>query len=287
MTPKGHSVNNQYICPLCFNAIQDNNAKSQLTEEHVPQVSLGGKSVTLTCKNCNNSCGSSIDFYLLNTIKAIEQKTFKHGTDRNVYILHGQKHLNASIKIKESNDIELFVSDKNNNPNVLKYFQEDILLKDSIINVQNKNLSLNHRMFYIALLKNAYLILFSYFGYTFLMDKYYDRLRTQILNPNSIILPYQLCSCSNNLFYDGIYLTTDNRYRGFLIIYTLKSINYYQIMVLIPTPNVEYQCASHFFSKANKSTINILPLPNHFDYLTDNKTIMRIKNWCYGWDLIF
>jgi hypothetical protein len=51
-----------YICPLCgrgflIQAVID----GTLTLEHVPPKSLGGKPLVLTCKDCNNDSGHSID----------------------------------------------------------------------------------------------------------------------------------------------------------------------------------------------------------------------------------
>ncbi|WP_431242102.1 hypothetical protein ACQ9BO_19505 [Flavobacterium sp. P21] len=41
----------------------------------------------------------------------------------------------------------------------------------------------------IAIIKNAYILMFERFGYAFLFDKEYDRIREQLLNPESDIYP--------------------------------------------------------------------------------------------------
>jgi hypothetical protein len=58
-------IPDSYICPLCtrhFTIIDIDKARSNcLTLEDVPPKSLGGKPLTLTCKECNNTAGSLLD----------------------------------------------------------------------------------------------------------------------------------------------------------------------------------------------------------------------------------
>ena len=52
----------KYYCPLCMVGFEyEAVVFGQLTLEHVPPKSVGGKEIILTCKNCNNSTGSTID----------------------------------------------------------------------------------------------------------------------------------------------------------------------------------------------------------------------------------
>ena len=51
-----------YVCPLCLQAFGDEALKAGfLTREHVPPMSVGGKRVVLTCKDCNSDGGSEVD----------------------------------------------------------------------------------------------------------------------------------------------------------------------------------------------------------------------------------
>jgi hypothetical protein len=54
-----------YLCPLCINifSVEDlyQGRPNPLTLEHIEPNSIGGKSVVLTCKACNNDAGRSID----------------------------------------------------------------------------------------------------------------------------------------------------------------------------------------------------------------------------------
>ena len=277
----------EYLCPLCLNHIPIDKAKDYLTEEHVPQESLGGLKITLTCKECNSLCGSNIDFHLLNAIKDIEQRAFLPGTERRVFIQHENKRLNAILKVGESKELLLNVDTKRNNPQTWVFFHDNILLENFVIDVQDAYLKRDLRRISAAILKNAYLILFARTGYTFLSDTYYDSLRQQIMNPSPFILPERLWTFQNISVPDGIYLTQDNRYRGFFVIYSLTLRRVYRVCVLIPTPNIDYLSACMGLrTMVPQNPIRIIRLPDD-DYLCDITAINRLREWCYGWKLEF
>jgi hypothetical protein len=55
-----------YACPLCLDAF-DRSATApggELTIEHVPPESLGGRPMCLTCRRCNNTAGSRLDSHM-------------------------------------------------------------------------------------------------------------------------------------------------------------------------------------------------------------------------------
>ena len=51
-----------YPCPICLDAFPVTAvADGQLTSEHVPPKSLGGRELLLTCRRCNNTSGTKLD----------------------------------------------------------------------------------------------------------------------------------------------------------------------------------------------------------------------------------
>src|SRR5580704_14552788 len=51
-----------YPCPICLGRFTiEALAQNQLSAEHVPPESLGGRDLLLTCRNCNNSSGTKLD----------------------------------------------------------------------------------------------------------------------------------------------------------------------------------------------------------------------------------
>lgn len=274
-----------YICPLCMRGFANGSINSALTEEDVPQHSLGGTRITLTCGNCNNRCGDHIDVHLLNAIRVIEQKKFLLGTDRPVVLSDGGKRLNAKLLVGHDRGITLVVNTKHNNPLNWEYFHDNILIPNHTINVADKSIKHDARRISAAILKNAYLLLFAKTGYTFLSDIFYDRLREQIMDPDPFILPERLWTAQNLNLNDGIYLTNDNQYRGFFVVYSLRLRAIYKICVLIPVPNMDYRVACMGLEKIEPNTkISVKPLP-YLDYLQDERAVRRLRDWCYGWSM--
>lgn len=279
------SLHLDYVCPLCMKSFPSEVAKTELTEEDVPQKSLGGHRITLTCKQCNSKCGSIIDIHLLETIKGIEQRAFLPGTDRRVTVQNGEERLYATLKVGENRDMLLNIDTKRNNPQTWALYHDNILLENSVIDLQDAPLKHDIRRFSAAILKNAYLILFARTGYTFLSDTFYDRLRQQIKTPDPYVLPERLWTFQNVSVPDGIYLTRDNRYRGFFVVYSLKLYQTYRVCVLIPTPKVEYLAACIELRKINsKSRIRVIPLP-HEDFMCNEISVKKLHKWAYGWNL--
>ena len=277
--PKG-----DYFCPLCKGGFSEDQVSDILTEEDVPQHSLGGARITLTCRDCNSSCGHKIDSHLLNYHKALEQKLFLPGTDRNVELKDGENVLRAELRVHSRDDMQLCVNTKHNNPKFWEYFHDNILLPNNDIYISNRKQKHDLRQISAAILKNAYLLLFAKTGYSFLFDPYYDKLREQIMNPNAYILPERLWTEQSVNLADGIYLTTDNHYRGFFVVYSLILKQKYKVCCLIPTPKVDYlEACMHLRGVEPGTTIQLKLLPC-LNFHSDINAVQRLRNWCYGWN---
>ena len=58
-------IGNRYLCPLCmYGYSMDALETGELTIEHVPPKSLGGRELLLTCRTCNSSSGHTLDIAL-------------------------------------------------------------------------------------------------------------------------------------------------------------------------------------------------------------------------------
>lgn len=59
------------FCPLCLGLFRGRGSKfiRKPTLEHVPPKSLGGKVLCLTCEDCNNGTGSTIEAFLENNLR--------------------------------------------------------------------------------------------------------------------------------------------------------------------------------------------------------------------------
>ncbi len=68
------SLRNVFACPLCLRGFNPDALESEgLTEEHVISRELGGKLITLTCKDCNSRGGADLDVHLANEFRALDK----------------------------------------------------------------------------------------------------------------------------------------------------------------------------------------------------------------------
>lgn len=151
------SYNNEYICPLCLNKFTAEQM-DELSQEDAPQDKLGGKRIALTCKKCNNTCGSSMDCYLINRIENYENSIFIPGTKRDVKVKVADKTFNGQLEVCSDGRMIMTNSFKQNNPTLLSEYMKQ-LAEDMALSIENKNKKVDDTRLSVALLKNAYIIL--------------------------------------------------------------------------------------------------------------------------------
>lgn len=178
------------VCPICGDPFEDIN---MLTLEHVPPLSIGGKDIVLTCKNCNPKAGHSVDAELSNQkkINNFFIKTEKP-TKAKFNILGIQ--LNTYVTTAEPMKLEIKFALKNNNPEAIQKFEN--LAHNMIINNSwdkckfqiTPNVSVDQRLANIGYLKSAFLLCFAKFGYRYAFHKKLHDVRLQIKYPKEKIL---------------------------------------------------------------------------------------------------
>lgn len=274
---------NDYICPICLRRFTVSQI-SDLSLEDAPQASLGGRKIAITCKECNNTSGHNIDIHLANFLKRLDEIDFIEGSNRRIKIMNDKRVINADLEVGPNQELKVLLPKKINNP---EWFQEHIANTNEgdIIDITNQHIDLDLKKVSTAILKNAYIILFSQFGYTFLLDKHYDRIRNQILNPIKYIAP-DLWTRQSIKVKDGIYLSYDNRYRGFFVVYSCKykTVRSHKFCCFIPAPLMPYESAYYYFKEYEPNTpIHMQNLSG--DFITDIKSIKSIYQWAYSWEM--
>lgn len=270
-----------YICPICLKSFSLDQI-DKLSLEDAPPYALGGKKIAVTCKICNNTCGYTIDSHLSNFIKYIEEKQFLPGSDRKIKIFDDDNQVNGKLEIGENSSLTVKLPIKFNNPKTLEN-HISTLDKDSIIYIQDDPLKIDMKKVSVSILKTAYIILYSKFGYTFLLDKFYDDLRMQILNPSRYIIPDLWTKQSSISVNDGVYLSDNNNYKGFFVIFTLKNIIEHRFCICIPCPILYYEWIAEYFKKYKPGMPIYLLSLNHNDYLNNVDNIKSIKDWVRRW----
>jgi hypothetical protein len=181
-----------FICPICLNEFTQEHLNTKLeqhlTLEDAPPKSLGGKANVLTCKKCNNTCGHEVDAHLAKRIKELDKTKFFNNSEAQAKVMKDGVQVNGTIIVDEKGIMKMFHSIENNNPVVLKKFINSVK-KNTVIDFTFMPSKTNDDRLKLALLKTGYLLLFQKFGYSLILGKEYDRIRTQLQYPNELIYP--------------------------------------------------------------------------------------------------
>lgn len=183
-----------YICPICLDKFTKDDLNQEkdnpLSLEDSPPKSLGGSQIVLTCERCNNGMGKDIDWHLTERLNEMDFHDRISGAEMKGKFTLSDITVNGKIIVEENGTTKVHLSKKTNKPETLDEYIKLIegkgikkpYWKPNPTRVDSKKLQ-------IAIIKNAYLLMFEKFGYAFLFDKEYDRVREQLLNPESDIYP--------------------------------------------------------------------------------------------------
>ena len=272
--------NGEYLCPICLTSFKESEL-SKLTEEDVPQASLGGSRITLTCRSCNSNCGALIDVHLLEALKTREQQEFLPNTDCNVSVMVDGQKLNAKLMVGENKDFHLLVDTKRNNPKIWDDFHNNKLIPNAIVDLQDTPLRHQQERIEAAIIKNAYLLLFAKTGFTILSHSYYDDFRNEILDPDHFQLPVRLWTQQDVTCLDGVFMSDNEGLKGFFVSFTLSLKKSYKFLVFIPIPNSNYNKVKEFLTNIMPGKrLKLILFDTNKDYLTDESVIKELRKWC-------
>jgi|SRR5579884_706110 len=199
-----------YPCPLCLRTFPLNSLENgDLTVEHVPPESLGGKPLLLTCARCNHTSGTAFDAAARN---AERLRSHLAGTEDNLAnatfslndtLVNGEILIAGERQSSRSEDFEVSVEAQSglgiyfntvrriNNPANVARFDE------AWENAANKRLTLSfelkaqappHRAA-ASWIRTAYLAAFARFGWFYALHPTFESLRYQLLRGREVELP--------------------------------------------------------------------------------------------------
>lgn len=185
-----------YVCPLCLVGFFLKDI-DKLTFEHVPQKSIGGSRLCLTCTKCNSGAGEDIDSHLHRRervhsfIRAIGgQETY---TGR-VRVTTNDITTNAKLVLKNGT-ANFTIPSIINHPDSHKSFFSGLknMTKSGNWEGRTTNVELiidrhNPKKAMIADLKSAYLAAFALLGYGYIFREEVQLIRQQISEPNKEII---------------------------------------------------------------------------------------------------
>jgi hypothetical protein len=187
-----------YLCPICGKGYSEESAVSgELTLEHVPPRSMGGKGLLLTCKDCNSNAGHKINHHIKNQLD-LERFTPIILGQSDIKKTSGDIHINGNkfpVTFQSKAECtEIRLIGKANNPkkvNRLKEYMAALSANGNSDGVEfkiSKTVKLDTRYLKIAFLKYGFLLITALLGYTYAFDRRLSVVREQILNPENDLL---------------------------------------------------------------------------------------------------
>lgn len=217
-----------YLCPICLQEFSEVDlspeSANMLTLEDAPPKSLGGHANTLTCKTCNSKCGHEIDFHLTESLIELDVRSFLPNTESKAKLFHKGKQVQGQVNVDSEGNITVIHSEKNNHPEKLKQYIGETG-KDDIVDIEFKPSRVDKLRLEVALLKSAYILAFEQFGYALILNKSYDIVRAQLLNPGEEIYPEGFWTKQSTFKeeHEGVHFVKSKDFEGFYSIFKLKT----------------------------------------------------------------
>ena len=282
---------NPYLCPICLNEFNENDltpsANNFLTLEDAPPYSLRGSKIALTCKKCNNDCGTEIDKHLTEGVRAIDASYFYKGSKQSGTIQHDGQKITVELTSLGNGTLTAYHRIKQNNPNALDKFIYALKNKSigPLLNLDPPKINFDSKRVNYALVKSNYVITFAKFGYIFLMDKRYDSIRQQLLNPGEEIYPWAPF-IKNQFTADsiGTHYVYNKGTQSIFNIFALRTA-YSETLIggLLPLPGISMsEFTSRIDAQRDPHNVVILDTTKYdpdADLFTDINQIMKIHNW--------
>lgn len=217
-----------YICPLCLHTYAIGN--TELTLEHVPPESVGGKPILVTCKACNSNYGSDIDVCLMNELEIVHNFNNLDTVPQKTRLAFNGIEINAQTTFSKTDGFKFMISPDNNNPIEFEGFMmEAKKAKEGyeikvVANITNRKR--DYDLANIALLKSAYLMAFHELGYMYVLNANTNIIRDQLQNPKKNVIGNSFVIDSKNdaleNLSNGVYYAQLNNIGCVIVIMELK-----------------------------------------------------------------
>jgi hypothetical protein len=167
-----------YPCPICLTTFTiEALAEKQLSAEHVPPESLGGRELLLTCRSCNNSSGTKLDAHarIKEDVQLALAGTLEH--PHRVRAMFGDLVVNAELHTS-GGKYSLQVPTKINKPGTSDTLQSVARMGAQLTVEHERYADLGAK---ISWFRSGYLALVAVTGYELALDPAFEIVRKQIL----------------------------------------------------------------------------------------------------------
>lgn len=191
-----------YACPLCLSGFKIESLENgELTLEHVPPESAGGKGIILTCKRCNNEAGSKYD---------------SHISKRDKIINFAETLIDKNVDISTNDGKTDIAILKHNNPATTKKLSQAMKSLASQVPQPSLNFQIETRESYefrkyqLSLLKSAFLVVVAKLGYKYACSPELYLVRKQLLIPEENILENWNIDAKKNISNNTLAIDIEN-----------------------------------------------------------------------------
>lgn len=172
---------NRYVCPICVELFWSD----QLTREHAPPASIGGRVVCLTCSECNSTGGHKLDAAMM-AERRFHGFMHRSGESYDALLTYDSIHINVEVSRTDEGTSIVIPGDRNDPKRV-----EELRVRFPEVREMKLTHSENYtrRRADVAYLRAAYLIAFAKLGYRYVFLRTLGPVRSQIRNPDEAIVP--------------------------------------------------------------------------------------------------
>jgi HNH endonuclease len=185
---------NSYPCPLCRRDFPlEALASKDLTLEHAPPESLGGRTICLTCRSCNNDSGGGVDAEMRKAENMLELALGAMKEPRPVLLEMGSARIAADY-YHGGAGILISGVPKASSPEAQKRLQEELERLHGEKSVEFRYTIIPHRdahdaqLASVGWLRAAFLVSFAALGFVYAFSRRLSVVRNQLDAPSTTII---------------------------------------------------------------------------------------------------
>ena len=174
------SLKECFGCPICLRGFRKVRRLGDVVgEEHIVPEALGGRLITLTCRQCNSDHGAKLDAHLVQRVLVEANRI-----PVRVRMKMGSASMGAEMDgaPDPAGPISIRGVKKQSDEKQVEQIKE--LLRDGKTEIKlHMSLGYNENRSLVALVRSAYLLMFRTFGYRYVFDASAATVREQLKNP--------------------------------------------------------------------------------------------------------
>jgi hypothetical protein len=171
----------QFLCPLCLGLVKRVPKLGDVVAvEHIVPRALGGRLLTLTCRNCNSDHGTTLDAHL---VRRVRVESGEHAVSVRVSIGAGEHGAEMRLPdLLNGEIIRLVGISKQSDPAGTEAAMRALDAGEKTIRLR-MSFGYTPLRSCVALIRAAYLLMFRMFGYSYICDASAQAVLHQIRNP--------------------------------------------------------------------------------------------------------